>query len=385
MRTIHIMRTTALALLLAFSTAVAAQNLEVSTVAGIPGTAGLRDGSAGTAQFNRPTWLDVDRVTGAIYVVDRANNSVRKISRASVATLQVRYGFFDTSLVPFSFGGPFGGGIRAEPFRGGCGGSQYGRGIFLSNSAAHELVLIADHIGATELANRDDISPFITGGFVNPTGIAFSWGYEGSGRTYATDRLYVADTGNHVIRRIRFGLSFEACPQARFIDTLAGVIGQRGAGDGAPSQARFHSPTGLVAAPDGSIYVADTGNHTIRRISADGVVTTVAGIAGVAGFRDGILNESLLNTPSGIDIDDAGDLFIADTSNHVIRKLSGGLLTTVAGTPGVAGHADGPVGSARFSGPVGIRISGDSILVADTSNHVVRSIAPASHRRRAVR
>jgi DNA-binding beta-propeller fold protein YncE len=259
---------------------------------------------------------------------------------------------------------------------------------------------VADFGWGAQYAARDDSSPLIGTGspgaadgnqccaqFDNPGDIALSWGYVGSGYTTLTDRLYIADTGNHTIRRIRFRQSFEACPQPYFIETEAGVAGEAGSNDGRPDQARFNAPRGVVVAPDGSIYVADTGNHTIRRIGPDGV-TTVAGLAGAPGWADGPAGVSRLDSPSGIDVGDGGELFIADSGNHVIRKVSpDGMLTTIAGTPGVAGWADGPARSALFAGPVGVRVLGRTVYVADTSNNVIRAIdlgAPPVPRRRAV-
>jgi hypothetical protein len=108
----------------------------------------------------------------------------------------------------------------------------------------------------------------------------------------------------------------------------------------------------------------------------------------VAGHRDGIAAEALLNSPSGLDINELGEVFIADTGNFVVRKLTAdGRLITIAGTPGVAGYSDGPARAARFSGPVGLRLSGNALYIADTANNMIRKLdfAPAEPRRRATR
>ena len=363
--------------------------------------AGSQDGSAATATFNRPTWLDVDPSNGAIYVVDRANDAVRKILNGTVTTVNFRESSFDPVPRPvvFDFGGPYGGGIAVEPFYAGCGAGQYAHGIFLSTSAQHRLTFVADFGWGAEYAARDDSSPLIGTGvpgandgeqsvasFNSPGDVALSWGYVGGGGTFENDRLYIADTGNHTIRRIRFRLSFEACPQPYFIETEAGVAGEAGSDDGPFHSARFHSPRGIAAAPDGSIYVADTGNHTIRRITASGV-TTVAGLAGSPGWFDGPAAVSRLNSPAGIDVNENGEVFIADSGNHLIRKLNpDGTLVTIAGTFAVVGHADGHARTAKFAGPVGVRVVGNTLLVADTSNNAIRMIhldAPGPRRRAA--
>jgi DNA-binding beta-propeller fold protein YncE len=369
------------------SSLLAEKRAVVRTVAGVPGVAGYADGAAGSATFNKPTWLDVDRKTGAIYVVDRSNGALRKLRAGAVSTLKVGGGFYQPDPILFHFDGPMAGGIAIEPATGGCGAAQWAYGMFVASTGSHQIIYVVDYFdyGQGELAARDDSSPFLGGAnvaghrdgeqsrvlFNSPTGVALSWDF--IGRNYDRDRVYIADTGNHVIRRVKFRMSFEACPQPYFFDTMAGVPGEAGSNDG--TEARFNAPRGLAAAPDGSLYVADTGNHTIRRILPDGRVETVAGAAGVSGAIDGLALDARLNTPTGLAVNELGELFIADTGNSLIRKLTlDGQLVTVAGTPGIGGHLDGSARTARFNGPVGIRLVGDSILVADTSNHVIRRI-----------
>jgi hypothetical protein len=361
----------------------------VSTVAGDASTAGLRDGFGTNAQFNRPTWVDVDRSTGAIYVVDRANQQLRKIVNGAVSTIEVQPAWWVQPFVPtrFDFGGPYGGGIAVEPASAGCGGNAYAHGIFISSSAMHQLNFITDLGLDAIFSERDDATPIIGFGepgavdgeaslarFNNPGDVALSWNYGGSLNTYRSDALYVADTGNNAIRRIRYTLSLEGCAQPKLVETLAAGVS-------------FNVPRGVAAAPDGSVYVADTGNHTIRRIDANGTVTTVAGKTGIAGHHDGLATDALLNSPSGIDINAAGEVFIADTGNFVVRKLMvDGRLITIAGTPGVSGYADGPARVARFSGPIGLRLIDDALYIADTANNVIRKLdlRPSEPRRRAI-
>jgi hypothetical protein len=385
-------------LVLLLSTTLSAQT--VSTVAG-SGIAGLSDGRADQAQFNRPTWLDVEPGSGAIYVIDRANHRVRKILHGGVTTLDVRTPWWTDppSPVTFDFGGPYGGGIAVEPEGAGCGGGIYGPGMFIASSARHQMAFIVDYGFLVTYAERDGSSPVIGDGiagaidqdplrarFNNPGDVALSWNYTGRPLTYRTDALYIADTGNHTIRRIRYRLSFEFCPQPYNVETLAGVAGTAGASDGSSATAQFNAPRGVASAPDGSIYVADTGNHTIRRIALDGTVTTVAGQAGVPGNNDGPATQAHLTSPSGLDINELGEVFIADTGNFVVRKLTtDGRLITIAGMPGVAGYADGPASTARFSGPIGLRLAGNALYIADTANNAIRKLDfdPAAPKRRA--
>ena len=391
-------------LLVAFSSFAADPELAfVTTVAGQPGVAGFEDGPAATATFNRPTWLDVVRGAGAgvsagdLYVVDRVNDAIRYVSGGTVKTMQVARGYYDLgTIIHFDFGGPFGGGIVVEPPGAGCGAGPWDRGMFVAATGSQQLALVSP---TGMLGDRDDVSPLIgtgapgavdgndrTSSFNNPTGVALSWQYPNFDLVRERS-IYVADSGNHTIRRIGFVLSFEACPQARIVSTFAGSAGIAGAEDGPAASARFREPRGVAAGPEGSVYVADTGNHTIRRIAPDGTVTTIAGQAGIAGSNDGPAREARLNTPSGIDVNARGELFIADTGNHTIRMLTAdGQLVTVAGIPGVAGFSDGPAGAALFNGPVGVRLAPDgSLYVADTSNNVIRRLGPAPARRRSVR
>jgi hypothetical protein len=390
--------------LLIVTSAFAADRIvgSVTTVAGISGVTGFTDGPLAVATFNKPTWVDIAPASGSlahpgdIFVVDRGNQSIRRISATSVSTYRVGY-LNQPSYVTFDFGGPLGGGIVVEPPHSGCGSGQYDSGMFVSSSGSEQLLLVSM---AGTLAARDDVSPLIgranepgskdgTAGYAyssaneaqfrTPTGLARSWIYADP-FPFSMRRLYIADTGNHTIRQIRFTGSFEGCPQTRVVETIAGAAGQAGSVDGAGAAARFNGPRGVAAGPDGSVFVADTGNHAIRRIAPDGTVTTIAGEPGVPGFEDGIARSAHLNNLSGIDVNAKGEIFIADTGNHTIRMITtDGRLVTLAGVPGVSGFADGLASSARFSGPVGIRIAPDgTLLVADTSNNAVRRVSLVS-------
>ncbi|HEX7802334.1 MAG TPA: gluconolaconase [Pseudoxanthomonas sp.] len=149
---------------------------------------------------------------------------------------------------------------------------------------------------------------------------------------------------------------------------LAAGDGVRGMRNGPVARARFDDPYGVAVAPDGTLYVADAGdNNRIRRIGADGTVTTLAGFS--EGFADGDGTAARLNTPSGLALDAAGNLYVADTGNHAIRKITPlGRVSTVAGT-GVAGFGDGARTQAQFNGPIGVAVDAHgNVYVADTYN-----------------
>lgn len=158
------------------------------------------------------------------------------------------------------------------------------------------------------------------------------------------------------------------------LQLLAGD-GVQGLRDGVAAQARFADPWGIAIARDGTAYVTDAGDsNCIRAIRGDGTVVTLAG--GNEGFADGIGAAASFNTPSGIAIDAAGNLYVADTGNHAIRKVTPqGAVSTVAGD-GTAGFNDGVGVQARFNGPIGIAVGRDGRLyVADTYNDRIRVIA----------
>lgn len=168
--------------------------------------------------------------------------------------------------------------------------------------------------------------------------------------------VYVCDRYNATIRRI----STEGT-----VTTLAGRAGMSGMGDGAASAARFNAPQRITIAADGTIYVADTGNHAVRKISPDGKVETI--VASAANDR---------MDPVGLVLDADGNLLVADVWSHVIRRIEGsGRMSIAAGLPGINGSVDGPVGSARFNAPEGVAVDPEgAIYVADTANHTIRKI-----------
>jgi sugar lactone lactonase YvrE len=195
--------------------------------------------------------------------------------------------------------------------------------------------------------------------FNDPTGIAAD----------SNGNLYVTDRGGATIRKIT--------PQA-VVTTLAGNPGVPGSADGTGDVARFDAPTRLTAGDSGNLYVTDTGNSTIRRVSANGAVTTLAGKAGECGSADGGPATARFCGPQGIVQDGRGNLFVTDTLNHTVRRIDpGGTVTTVAGTPGVCGSADGHGGAARFCQPQDITIdAAGNLFVADTANSTIRWITP---------
>jgi hypothetical protein len=182
--------------------------------------------------------------------------------------------------------------------------------------------------------------------------------------------IYVVDCRNCTIRKVT---------PAGVVTTIAGTAGVAGSADGTGSAAGFRYPLGIAADSNGNLYVTDSGNNTIRMITPAGAVTTLVGTAGAAGSADGTGSSARFNNPWSIAVDSAANLYVADTNNHAIRKISpAGAVTTLAGTPGVPGGADGAGAGASFRSPEGVAVDGSgNVYVADTVNHTIRKVTPA--------
>ena len=175
------------------------------------------------------------------------------------------------------------------------------------------------------------------------------------------------------------------------VTTLAGYPLSNGSIDGIGSSARFYYPTGIAADNAGNLYVSDTDNNTIRKIVAStGQVTTIAGLAATPGSTDGTGSAALFNKPSGVAIDNlgvaidnAGNVFVADTLNHTLRKITSlNSVSTIAGSTGQGGSTDGSANAARFQGPQGLAFfkvtsatgTESYLFIADTNNQTIRKI-----------
>lgn len=337
----------------------------VTTIAGMPGVPGFHDGAASSALFNKPTALTIDASTGDLYVIDRINQRVRKVAaEGAVSSLP-------SSAEGFNFDGPASGGIAQFSNSPTTFPGAYRSSIFVCDTGRHAIERISAFDGVRVEAGLLDRPGFNDGSYLaalfdTPTQIIIADDY---------GTAFVCDTGNHAIRELDRLVGFGG-DDGYTVRTLAGS-GTAGSADGIAQNASFSAPRGIAIAPGGSIYVSDTGNHTIRVITRPGAyVQTIAGRAGEAGWDDAVGTDSRFNSPTGIAVDEKGFAYVADTGNCVIRSVSpSGVVSTIAGTAGVCGFADGAGRQALFNGPVGIVSAANGVLyVADTSNHVIRKV-----------
>jgi sugar lactone lactonase YvrE len=305
-------------------------------------------------QFTAPVGLVYDG-SGNLYVSDQTDHVVWKVSPAKQVTLLA-----GTVGIPGSADGLGGAAQFRNP---GCLVLDPAGNLLVADTGNHTIRRIAPDGTVTTLAGAPGLPGAIDAKgtlarFNAPSGLAMD----------ASGGVYIADSQNHTIR-------FMAVDGT--VSTYAGSAGQPGSTDASGTSAQFDQPNGLALAPNGTLYVADYGNSTIRIISPNALVSTLAGTAGSPGYLDGTGGAVQFNLPVDIALDGSGLLWVADTHNHAIRTVAAdGTVTVVAGS-GSSGNADGTGIAALFNLPCGILLApGGNLLVADTGNHMVRLVTP---------
>ena len=373
----------------------------VSSFAGSAGQQGSVDGTGSAARFSDPQAIVVD-AAGNLYVADTGpTKAIRKITPAGVVSTLA------STARGARLSEPRGLALLAD-------GS-----LLVADAAQHELLRLGTDGQLSSWAGSNGNPGSADGAaaqarFYAPMGLASA----------ANGRVLLADSGNHLLREIdpaaatvatlagRFGFSASVEGDrgaARFEDpfavavdaagqlfvadasdhalrvitpdgrsrVLAGSPGRYGGVDGTAEQARFFKPMGLALGADGSLYLADSGNHRIRRVAADGRTTTVAG-SGQRGHRDGAAASAQFSEPSGVAVAADGSVYVADFGSHVLRRIApDGQVSTVAGSVGQGGFADGAPGVNRLRSPMDLAFDGSgNLVVLDRSNHAVRVLAP---------
>jgi len=200
---------------------------------------------------------------------------------------------------------------------------------------------------------------------------------DGLVRALKTGTATVAAAVNGVYGALSLTIRGAEVGSTYIVSTLAGLAGMPGSSDGLYAQARFNKPAGIAVDLTGNVYVADTENFTIRRITPAGLVSTLAGSPGQWGSVDGTGPSARFGDPVSVAVDKAGNLFVADQGTHVIRKVTlTGVVTTVAGSPFQPGFVDGPGAQARFHQPDGVATDdAGNVYVSDPFNNAIRKIS----------
>lgn len=328
----------------------------ITTIAG-NGTAGYSGdgGPATSAQLNNDAHGLALDPSGILYIADSGNFTIRKVASGGTITTVAGNGTYGYS----GDGGPA---TRAQLNR------PYGLSIDATGN-----LYIAD-------TNSSLVRKVNTAGMITTVAGNGNNGYDGDGgaatsaamaRPYGVtvDKagiLYIADQGNQRIRRVSGGI----------ISTIAGAT----FGDGTLAVfGSLNAPNAVAKDKIGNVYVTDSGHNSVRRIAADGAITTLAG-TGVSGYSGdgGPAVKAELNQPSGIAVDSSGAVFIADSNNHRIRKVAtDGTITTIAGTGCCYSGDGGPATSAQLNSPHGLFMDASSnLFIADSGNNRIRKVDP---------
>jgi sugar lactone lactonase YvrE len=293
--------------------------------------------------FSNPQGVVAD-AQGNVYVADGFNNRIRKITPTGDVTTYAgngNPGFADGPAATAEFYAPQGIAIDAQ-------GNLYVADI--GNNSIRKI----STLGVVSTFAGNGIRGYVNGAaataqFNNPQGVAVD----------ASGNVFVADRSNNLIRKI----------------TAAGVVSNF-AGSGAAyyynsttNLSSFNAPKGVAVDASGNVYVADAGNYSIRKITAAGTATTIAGSP---------VQTTIIGSPSGISIDSKGNLYIADQGGRILEITAGNILYTLAGTANTSGFVDGNGVAAKFFSPQGLTIDNKgNIYVADYENNIIRKITGA--------
>ena len=335
-----------------------ASNGVISTVAG-SSTADVYAGDGGkatSASLNRPNGIAFD-TAGNIYIADTGNHVVRKVNTSGIISTVAG----NNSSAYSGDGGPAIDASLSEP----SGLAFDGAGnLYIADTNNNCIRIVTPDQNIHTFAGLCSYALF-QGDGGPATSAKLNKPYSVAVDPYGS--VYISDTENERLRKVT--------PDG-IINTIAGT-GTAGFSDGPALQAEFASPSGIALDASGSIYVADKSNFRIRKVLPSGIVVTVAG-SGTPGYSgNAAATGAEMYFPQGVFADSSGDVYIADTQNNRIRKVSSGVITTVAGngTPGYSGNS-GPATSARLAQPQGVFVvPAGNLYIADTVNQAIREVS----------
>ncbi len=360
----------------------AAADWTINTIAGSGpgeesgGGLGGDGGPAVAARLRYPHDVTVDGA-GNLYIVDTWNHRIRKADPTGIVTTAAGSG--TTGEDGCGFGGDGGPATQAQLcFPSGAAADGAGN-LYIADTLNHRIRKV-DPAGIVTTIAGSGLSGIGKGGFggdggpavrarlSHPQGVAVD----------GADNLYIADAGNHRIRKVN---------PAGIVTTIAGSGATGYDGDGGPAvRAWLSYPQGVAADGAGNLYIADAGNHRIRKVDPAGIVTTIAGGGTPGGGRGrfrrdgGLAVRAQLNHPAGMAADGAGNLYFADIGAHRIRKVdASGIMTTIAGSGAIGFSGDGgPAAAAILFSPRGLAMDeAGNLYFADIGNHRIRRLTPA--------
>lgn len=352
-----------------FSTApaYAAPVVNVTTFAGTPATVGYADGLAASAQFSWPHDIAFDNA-GTMYIADTMNNRIRTVSPSGVVSTFAGSGVAggaDGTGTAAQFSSPHS--IAINPTTG---------IIYVTEASINPA--ISPHTPRIRAITPSGVVTTLAGsgvaGVLDGTGTAAQFFFP-TGITVnpTTGMIYIADSYAHSIRAITPG---GVVTTLAGFDNITDVAASPNGGyaDGTGTTARFSYPQGLDVDSEGTLYVAEFGGDRVRKVTSTGVVTTIAG-SGVRGYADGTGLAAQFNQPAGVVVTSSGTIYVSDTYNNRIRAITpDGVVTTIAGS-GTTGYADGQGLSAEFNAPTGLVLdAAGTLYVTDTYNQLIRRV-----------